>query len=58
MKKKLLEPIVEKKVLLPRLKLSSQLKQVFTKKIKNVLKKSEYKTRNVMKYTDRKKLPP
>ena len=58
MKKKLLEPTVEKKVFLPRLKLSSQLKQVFTKKIKNILKKSEYKIKNVMKYTDSKKLPP
>lgn len=58
MKTKLLVPVVEEKVYLPKLTLSSQLKQVFAKKFKNTLKKSDYKIKNVAKYTNISKIPP
>ena len=55
---KLLIKIPEKKVIIPQIKASSQLKQFFMKKSKDILKKSDYKTKNVMKYTNTSKLPP
>lgn len=58
MKKKLLKPVAENKVLLPKLKYSSGVKQLFTKKVSNILKKSEYTSKKVAEYSDAKKLPP